>query len=88
MTPNPEPNQKIIVYGHNYCPQVGMVLNILKKYQIDYEWRDVREGDLRFQAELQALAKGFLSVPTLVFPDGTVMVEPWRSEVLQKLGLK
>jgi hypothetical protein len=36
---------------------------------------------------LKALARGYLSVPTLVFPDGSVMIEPSSRSVLLKLGL-
>jgi hypothetical protein len=64
-----------------------MLAKELKKYEIEHEWRDVREGKPEWQDELRALARGYLSVPTVVFPDGTVMVEPPPKEVLRKLGV-
>ena len=80
--------QGLIVYGHNFCAQAGILSKALIDYDIDHEWRDIRNGDPAWQDELRALARGYLSVPTVVFPDGTVMVEPWPKEVLKKLGIK
>jgi mycoredoxin len=84
--PNENPN--LIIYGHKYCLQAQLLVNALTKQQISYEWRDVIEGPVNFQEELKALANGNLSVPTVMFPDGSVLVEPWPGQVLEKLGLK
>ena len=83
MTPT-----KLVVYGHNYCPQAKFLAAALDKHNVDYEWRDVMHGEAGHQDELRQLANGNLSVPTAIFPDGTVMVEPWPGKVLKKLGLK
>lgn len=79
-------NTPLIVYGHDYCPQSSLMANALKEHQIEHEWRDVQQGDPAFRDELKQLARGHLSVPTVVFPDGEVMVEPWPRQVLKKLG--
>lgn len=81
-------DSNIIVYGHNFCPQAHLLIAALKKHKVDYEWRDVLQGNPNFQTELKQLADGNLSVPTVIFADGTVMVEPWPGSVLKKLGLK
>jgi len=57
----------------------------LAEHHIEHEWRDVRDGEPRFRDELRQLARGYLSVPTVIFPDGTVMVEPRPEDVLGKL---
>ena len=57
-------------------------------YRVEYEWRGVMTGEPRFQDELRQLARGYLSAPTVIFPDGTVMVEPRPDDVLDKLGSK
>lgn len=75
---------KIIVYGHAFCGQARTLRRTLERENIQFEWRDVRQGDPEFQDELRGLAGGFLSVPTVVFPDGTVMVEPRSQQVLDK----
>ena len=78
-------NARLIVYGHNFCGLARMLADALAEHHIEHEWRDVRDGEPRFRDELRQLARGYLSVPTVIFPDGTVMVEPWPEDVLGKL---
>ncbi len=82
---NPE---KLAVYGHSYCPGARRMRSALQDRKVNHEWRDIREGDPRFEKELKELANGYLSVPTLIFPDGTLMVEPLLNEVLKKLNIE
>jgi mycoredoxin len=76
---------KLIVYGHVFCGQAVHLRSALDQNVVVYEWRDIAHGDPRYRDELRALARGFLSVPTVVFPDGQVMVEPYPREVLARL---
>lgn len=76
----------LIVYGHDFCGQAILLSKALEEREIEFEWRDIRRGEPRFQDELRELAHGYLSVPTVVFPDGSVMVEPLPNEVLGKLS--
>jgi len=75
----------LIVYGHQYCPDVFFLRRALDQNGVRYEWRDVAEGDPSFKQELRLLAKGNLSVPTVIFPDGDVLVEPNPRDVLSRL---
>jgi mycoredoxin len=75
----------LIVYGHGYCADVYRMRGFLDRNGIAYEWRDISEGDPRWRDELRRLAKGYLSVPTIVLPDGQVLVEPDPREVLARL---
>ncbi|HSD85061.1 MAG TPA: hypothetical protein VLG46_14430 [Anaerolineae bacterium] len=75
---------RLIVYGHQYCAGALYLDSYLKRNGIDYEWRDVVDGDTSFRQELRLLARGNLSVPTLVFPDGEVPVEPEPEDVLAR----
>lgn len=59
---------------------------LLTQLGIDFEWRDIADGEPAYREELKPLARGYLSVPTLVFPDGEVMVEPDPKRVLEKLA--
>jgi mycoredoxin len=76
----------LIVYGHEFCPLSRSVKRALNDNHIEFEWRDVETGDPRYREELKKLARGNLSVPTVIFPDGTVMVEPNSTAVLKKLA--
>ncbi len=75
----------LIVYGHGDCALSLWLALSLKENHIEHEWRDVRKGEPRFKGELKELTHGNLSVPTVIFPDGTVMVEPRPDQVLDKL---
>lgn len=84
MTETP-PTPRLIIYGHDFCSQAWLLKTTLNKERIDYEWRDIA-ADESHHVELRRVAHGHLSVPTVVFPDGAVMVEPWPKQVLAKLG--
>jgi len=75
----------LIVYGHRHCPDAFFLRRALDEDRVAYEWRDVAEGDASFRHELRLLARGYLSVPTVVFPDGKVLVEPSPRSVLSRL---
>jgi len=75
---------KLIVYGHHYCPDARYMDAYLRQKGIDYEWRDIAAGNPGFQQELRLLARGYLSVPTVVFPDGEVLVEPNPKDVVDR----
>ncbi len=77
----------LVVYGHQNCYLSRSLKRELEEKRIEFEWRDVNEGEPRFKDELRALARGNLSVPTVIFADGTVMVEPRPAQVLDKLEL-
>jgi glutaredoxin len=36
---------------------------------------------------VESVNRGFRSVPTIVFPDGSILVEPSNMELSRKLGL-
>ena len=76
---------KLIIYGHDHCGQARTLVRALNQKELEYEWRDIRNGDPAWKEELRALANGNLSVPTVIFPDGRVMVEPWPEEVFDHL---
>ncbi|MGB8645553.1 MAG: glutaredoxin domain-containing protein [Anaerolineae bacterium] len=75
----------LIVYGRHSCGRSHWLYQELENNHIDFEWRDIVMGEPRFKEELKALARGNLSVPTVIFPDGSVMVEPRPDQVLSRL---
>ncbi len=81
-----EAQEKLIVYGHNRCGLSHMIARTLKDNNIEHEWRDILQGDPAWKDELRQLARGYLSVPTLLFPDGSVLIEPSPKKLLEKLG--
>jgi glutaredoxin len=85
----PEDSGTIIVYGRPGCPGLRPVLNLLHKGGVPYDYVNIRE-DAAAAARLRALAGGNESVPTVVLPDGRVLVEPGTiglRRALQEAGL-
>ncbi len=76
---------RLVVYGRHSCGRSHWLYEELEKNHIDYEWRDIVMGETRYQEELQQLAHGYLSVPTVIFPDGSVLIEPRPDQVLSRL---
>jgi mycoredoxin len=66
---------KIIVYGHPACPQVGPLLGALKQTGVEYTYINIWH-DEPARAQVRALNEGNETVPSLVFLDGGVLSEP------------
>jgi mycoredoxin len=77
--------QTIVVYGTTWCPDCVRAKRVLAQHNAAYQWIDITE-DPDAAAYVQQLNVGMRSVPTIVFPDGTVLVEPSNSELASKLN--
>lgn len=77
---------EIIVYGTTWCGDSRRARRILDENQIPYLWVDI-DNDSEGRKFVEQVNRGYRSVPTIVFPDGTILVEPSSSELKEKLGL-
>jgi len=79
------PNSKIIVYGTNWCFDCRRARKFLDRNNIIYDWVDI---DKNRQAEELVLKtnKGKRSVPTIIFPDGSFLVEPSNKQLGDKFS--
>ena len=75
----------IVFYGTSWCPDCTMARGVLDQQGIPYQLIDVDE-DPAASAYVKQVNRGFRSVPTIVFPDGSILVEPSRSQLIQKLS--
>jgi glutaredoxin len=76
---------KIIVYGTNWCYASRRARAFLDEHQIPYTWIDV-DKDAEASKLVENLNKGFRSVPTIIFPDGSMLVEPSSNQLASKFG--
>lgn len=76
--------EEIIMYGTTWCPDCVRTKGVFQKRGVQYKWIDIGK-DPQAATEVERINKGFKSVPTIVFPDGTVMVEPSNTELEKKL---
>ena len=76
---------KIKVYGTKWCPDCARAKQIFAKNKVEYDWVDI-EQDPKAADEVVKINRGNKSVPTIVFPDGSVLVEPSNSQLEKKLA--
>ena len=76
-----------IVYGTTWCPDCKRAKQFLGEQRIHYDWVDI-EKDASAMAYVEQVNRGKRIIPTIVFPDGSTLVEPSNSELAEKLGLK
>jgi len=79
-------NTNIIVYGTRWCGLSNRTRRFLDQHNIPYTFVDIDENS-EARRYVQEVNHGFRSVPTLVFPDGSILVEPQTWELERKIGL-
>lgn len=81
------PYEGIRVAGTLWSPKSHQVKDFLARYQIPYQWLDV-ESDTKARMLVEGANGGQVKVPTVFFPDGTVLTEPESHDLAEKLGLR
>ena len=79
-------NEKITVYGTDWCSDCRRAKQLMDAYDIEYDWINIDE-EPEFQKIVKDINQGRSIVPTIIFPDGSVLVEPSNSELIKKLNL-
>jgi thioredoxin reductase (NADPH) len=81
------PDPSLTVYGTYWCPDCRRAKKFLGEQLIPFSWIDVEQDQ---QAEQFVLEKnnGRRIIPTIVFADGSFLVEPSNAELAKKLGLR
>ncbi len=78
---------KITVYGASWCPDCRRAKKFLGEQLVPYSWVDLGE-----HPEAQGIVEGYNDgkqiIPTIVFEDGSILVEPSNAELAAKLGLQ
>lgn len=77
----------IIVYGTAWCGDCRRTKLFLDRRGIGYEWVDI-ERDSEAARRVTEINGGYRSVPTIVFEDGSVLVEPSDAQLAHKLGVR
>lgn len=77
----------IKLYGTNWCSDCKRSKKFLGEQRIRYEFVNIEE-DQEGQAFVQKVQNGGLTIPTLLFDDGSLLIEPSNAELAAKLGLE
>jgi glutaredoxin len=76
---------KPVVYGASWCPDVKRSRALLDAEDVEYDYVDV-EADAAAEALVRELQGGPRRIPTIVFGDGTHLVEPSDDELSARLS--
>ena len=78
--------QKLKVIGASWCPDCKRAKTFLGQHRIEFDWVDM-ESDPTAQAEVERINDGKRIIPTIIFPDGSILTEPSNDELAEKLGI-
>ncbi len=84
QSPNPSTSDQIIMYSTSWCPDCQRARRFLDERQVPYLDVDIEE-DADAMTLVKKLNHGNRSVPTIVFPDGSMLVEPSPAELASKV---
>jgi len=83
---HPPETDQIVMYTTSWCPDCKRVKKMLSELRVPYINIDI-EGDEEAIAIVEKINKGKRVIPTILFPDGDILIEPSNAEVARKLGL-
>ena len=78
-------DNRIVIYGTTWCPDCARAKRMLTKHGTEFTWIDI-EKDEKARAYVVNVNHGFRSVPTIIFPDGSILIEPSDAELEKKLS--
>ena len=77
----------ITVYGADWCPDCRRSKKFLLDNSIPFNWVDTGE-DKAAEEFVKQKNNGKRIIPTIVFEDGSLLVEPSNEALAEKLGLQ
>lgn len=80
-------NEQITVYGTVWCPDCKRAKQFFGEQRVPYVNIDI-EQDAEAMAFVEKVNNGMRIIPTIVFGDGSILVEPSNAELAKKLGLQ
>jgi thioredoxin reductase (NADPH) len=76
----------ITVIGASWCPDCRRAKDFLGEHRVAYDWVDLERHPEVIEL-VEKINGGSRSIPTIVFPDGTHLIEPGNDELAEKLGI-
>ena len=75
---------RIVMYGTSWCPDCRRAQRVLEQNGVQYEYVNIEEDEAA-AAYVVEVNRGYRSVPTILFPDGSILVEPSNAQLQSKL---
>ncbi len=82
---SPQTAEKIKMYATTWCGDCRRAKRWFDAHGVDYEYINIEEDDEAAELVLK-VNNGMRSVPTIIFPDGSVLVEPSSFELAAKFS--
>jgi len=79
--------KQILIYSTTWCPDCKRVKKFFGEQRIPYVNIDIEQSP-EAMAYVEKVNNGMRIIPTIVFPDGSMLVEPSNAELAKKLGLQ
>jgi len=76
----------IIIYGTSWCGDTRRARAFFVKQGISYQWIDI-DYDESGRHLVEQINHGNRSVPTILFPDGEILVEPSEEQLRLKFSI-
>jgi len=76
---------QIVLYATEYCPDCTRAKGFFEANNIPY-LRVGLEGNAEATDFVKKINRGYKSVPTIIFPDGSILVEPGLDELKAKFS--
>lgn len=86
MTDHTPASGTIVVYSTVWCSDCKRAKKFFGEQRVPYVNVDI-EQDPEAMAYVERLNRGMRIVPTIVFPDGSILAEPSNAQLADKLGL-
>jgi thioredoxin reductase (NADPH) len=80
-------DNQILIYSTVWCPDCKRAKKFFGEQRVPYVNIDI-EQDPEAMAYVEKVNNGMRRVPTIIFPDGSILVEPSNAELAKKLGLQ
>tara|TARA_B100001013_G_C24553145_1_gene419465 strand:+ start:493 stop:732 length:240 start_codon:yes stop_codon:yes gene_type:complete len=78
--------ETIKVYGTSWCSDCHRAKQFFDEHDINYDWSDI-DDQPHLKQVVRDLNDGNQKVPTIVFPDGSILIEPTNLELKDKLNI-
>ena len=80
------PDAKVTVYGAPWCPDCKRAKQFLGEQRLPYNWVDI-DQDEEGRRYVQQANDGKQIIPTILFEDGSILVEPSNAQMAAKLRI-
>lgn len=78
--------EQITLYGTEWCPDSKRSKYYFIKNGIQHRYVDI-DQDPEAENFVKEVNQGFRSIPTIAFPDGSILVEPTNAQLAEKISL-